>query len=191
MTRDEIYDHLAQVYLGKRDKVEAKKKRQLNAWLVINIVITVVILASAFYGLTAFLTKRGEFSRNGVIFALTNGPVRVTYNFSPPYPQVKTFSLSIPRMNVSKYSHLSFSIRGLEDGYPGVVKVVLKNQKNETASFFVKDVRLKWQELSIPFEEFNQITDWTNLTDVSFVFEAWNAEKKKGVVLIENICFSS
>ena len=51
-------------------------------------------------------------------------------------------------------------------------------------------VRLKWQELTIPFEEFTQITDWTNVTDVEFVFEAWNAEKKKGVVLIENVGFS-
>ena len=191
MTRDEIYDHLAQVYLGKRDRVEEKKKRQLNAWLVINIVITVVILASAFYGLTAFLTKRGDFSRNGVIFALTNGPVRIVYDLNEPYPQVKTFSFSIPQMNATKYNRLSFSIRGLEEGYPGVVKVIIKNQKNETASFYVKDVRLKWQELNIPFDDFSQITDWTNLIEVEFVFEAWNAEKKKGEVLIENICFSS
>ncbi len=190
MTREEIYDHLAQVYLGKRDKVEEKNKRHLNAWLVINIGITAVILASTFYGLTAFLTKRGDFSRSGVIFALTNGPIRVPYNLNEPYPQVKTFSLSIPKMDVSKYKFLSFSIRGLEEGYPGVVKVVLKNQRNEEAFYFVKDVRLKWQELSIPFEEFNQITDWTSLNEVSFIFEAWNAEKKKGVVLIDNICFS-
>ena len=191
MTRDEIYDHLAQVYLGKRDRVEEKKKRQLNAWLVINIVITLVILASAFYGLTAFLTRRAESFKNSVIFALNNSPIRVSYNLNSPFPQVKTFSLTIPKMNVSKYDKLSFSIRGLEEGFPGVVKVVLKNQKNETASFYIKDVRLKWQELNIPFDEFTQITDWTDLTEVSFVLEAWNAEKKKGVVLIDNICFSS
>ena len=69
--------------------------------------------------------------------------------------------------------------------------MVLKNQKNETASFYVKDVRLKWQELSIPFDEFIQISDWTSLMEVSFVLEAWNAEKKKGIILIDNICFSS
>ena len=128
MTRDEIYDHLAQVYLGKRDRVEEKKKRQLNAWLVINIVITLVILASAFYGLTAFLTRRAESFKNSVLFALNNSPIRVSYNLNSPFPQVKTFSLTIPKMNVSKYDKLSSSIRGLEEGFPGVVKVVLKNQ---------------------------------------------------------------
>ena len=191
MTRDEIYDHLAQVYLGKRDRVEEKKKRQFNAWLVINIVITVIILVSAFCGLTAFLTRRGEYLKNSVLFSLNNGSIRVSYDFNNPYPQVKIFSLKIPQMNVSRYEKLSFSIRGLEEGFPGVVKVVLKNQKNEIASFYVKDVRLKWQELNIPFDEFTQISDWTNLTEVSFVLEAWNAEKKKGMILIDNVCFSS
>lgn len=191
MTRDEIYDHLAQVYLGKRDRVEEKKKQQFNAWLVINIVITLIILASTFYGLTAFLTGRGEYLKNSVLFSLNNGSIRISYDLNNPYPPVKTFSLKIPKMNVSKYETLSFSIRGLEEGFPGVVKVVLKNQKNETASFYVKDVRLKWQELNIPFDEFTEISDWTNLTEVSFVLEAWNAEKKKGIILIDHLCFSS
>ena len=93
MTRDEIYDHLAQVYLGKRDKIEEKKKRQFNAWLVINIVITLVILISAFYGLTAFLTHRSDFLKNNVVFSLNNGPIRISYNLNSPYPQVKIFSL--------------------------------------------------------------------------------------------------
>ena len=191
MTRDEIYDHLAQVYLGKRDKVEEKKKKPtFNAWLVINIVITAVILVSAFYGFTAFLTQRNDPARKSVIFALTNGPIRIIYDLNEPYPQIKTFSLSVPDVNASKYKSLRFSIRGLEEGYPGVVKIIVKNQKNETASVFIKDVRLKWQDMSIPFEEFSQITDWNEITEVSFVLEAWNAEKKKGIVLLEDVCFS-
>ena len=189
--KDEIYDHLAQVYLGKKNKVEEKRKNQFNAWLVINIVITLIIFASSFYGFTAFLTKRGASLHNNVIFALTNSPLRIIYNLDYPYPPVKTFSLAVPKMNVTKYRKLNFSIRGMEEAYPGVVKLVLKNQKNEISSYLIKDVRSDWQEYSIPFEAFAEITDWTNLTDISFIFEAWNAEKKKGAVLIDNLCFSS
>lgn len=86
---------------------------------------------------------------------------------------------------------MNFSIRGFAEGYPGVVKIVVKNGKNETASYFVKDVQLHWQRFSIPFEEFKQITDWTNLSEISFVFESWNVDKKKGIVLIDDVCFSS
>ena len=60
MTRDEIYEHLAKVYLGKRENVaEEKKKKAINqSWLVINAVITAVIVISTVYGFTAFLTRR-------------------------------------------------------------------------------------------------------------------------------------
>ena len=191
MTRDEIYDHLAQVYLGKRNKAEIKKRKQFNAWLVINIGIAVIILASTFYGLSAFLVRRGESLQSSVIFALNNGPIKIPYNLNDPYPSVKAFSLSVPDVNLTKYSKLNFTIRGLSEGYPGVVKIVIKNERNEIASYFVQDVKMQWQHFSIPFEEFKQITDWTNLSEISFVFEAWNVDRKKGIVLIDDVCFSS
>lgn len=67
----------------------------------------------------------------------------------------------------------------------------MKNDKNETASYYIQGVDLSWQEYSIPFEEFQQITDWSNLTEVSFVLESWNVEKEKGLILIDDVRFSS
>ena len=126
-----------------------------------------------------------------MIFALNNGPIRVAYNLNEPYPSVKSFALSIPEVSLAKYNAFNFSIRGLDEGYPGVVKIVVRNDKNVTSSYFVHGVKLQWQRLSIPFSEFKKITDWTRVTDVEFVFEAWNVEKKKGIVLIDDVCFSS
>src|SRR5436189_3493441 len=123
MTRDEIYDPLAQVYLGKKNsgnKIEEKRKLRFNAWLLINAVITIVIFMSSVYGLTAFLANRGEAFHNKVIYALNNGPVRVKYNLNYPFPPVKTFSFSMPGVNAAKYKTLQFAVRGTEDGYPGV-----------------------------------------------------------------------
>jgi len=191
MTRDEIYDHLAQVYLGKKNKADRKQQRQFNAWLVINIVITVIIFASSIYGLTAFLANRGGVLQNRIIFALNNGPIRIPYNLGYPYPSIKTFSLVIPKVDMAKYSSLQFSVRGLEEGYPGIMRVELKNNKNETASVLLQDVHLEWKNFKIPFTEFKHITDWSNLAEISFILESWNAEKKKGVILIDDVCFSS
>ena len=73
MTRDDIYDHLAQVYLGKRSKNDVKKEKQFNAWLVINILITVIIFTSAFYGLTAFLTHHNSNLQSRIIYSLLPG----------------------------------------------------------------------------------------------------------------------
>ena len=72
-----------------------------------------------------------------------------------------------------------------------MVKVIFKNRKNESAAYYVQGVGLKWQEFYIPLNEFQQITDWTNLSEISFVLESWNVDKKKGIVLIDDVRFSS
>jgi hypothetical protein len=191
MTRDDIYDHLAQVYLGKRSNLEQKKKKQLNSWLVINIVITVVIFASSIYGLTAFLTHRGDVLQNKIIYALNNGPIRLNYNLEYPFPSVKTFTLTIPQMNVAKYKALQFSVRALDEGTPGTIRVEVKNRKNEVAFVFVENVDAGWRNQEISFDRFHQISDWSEVNEISFVLEAWNASDKKGIILIDNVAFSS
>ena len=191
MTRDDIYDHLAQVYLGKRKETDQKKKKQFNAWLVINIIITAIIFGSAFYGLTAFLTQRGSSLQDNLIFSLHHGPLSLEYNFKDSFHPDETFVLSIPEMDATKYKSLQFSIRAKEEGTPGIVKIVLHNRKNETAYFYAKGVGLTWKEFRVPLKEFHQITDWTDMTDLSFVVESWNVDDQKGLVLIDNIYLST
>jgi len=191
MKRDEIYDHLAQVYLGKRSQTSIKKKRQFSAWLVINIFITAIIFTSAFYGLTAFLTHHNSSLQSRIIFSLHNGPVRIEYDLTDSFSHIKTFAVDVPPVDVSRYDKIKFSIRGKEEGVPGVVRVVIKNRLSEESSYYVRGVGLDWQEFSISLDEFKQITDWSNLADISFVLESWNVDDKKGLVLIDNLCFSS
>ena len=191
MTRDEIYDHLAQVYLGKKNASRPRvEKKQFSAWLVLNIVITVVIFATSFYGFTAFLAHRSGSLQNRVIYTLNKGPIRMPYNLSYPYPSVKTFSITVPNMDARKYKNLSFTVRGIE-GQPGMVRVEVRNQRNETASVFVQDIGREWKEKSIPIEKFDGITDWTSVSEILFVLESWNAKTQKGVLLIDDVCFSS
>ncbi len=189
MTRDEIYDHLAKVYLGKREDASAqKKKKQINqSWLVINIVITAVILISTVYGFTAFLTRRVTFE-NQVFYALNNNPVRIAYDLNDPFPSTKKFAITIPDKDASKYSRLNLTIRGLNGAYPGIVKLIVSNQKDEKATYYIQDVAADWKKVSIPFEKLN-LTDWTTVKEVAFVLEAWNTDFRKGTVLIEDISF--
>ncbi|MBF0489226.1 MAG: CIA30 family protein [Candidatus Omnitrophica bacterium] len=191
MTRDEIYDHLAKVYLGKRqDIVEEKKKKTLNqSWMVINVVITTVILISTVYGFTAFLTRRVVFN-NQVFYSLTNNPIRIAYDLNDPFPSAKTFSITIPKKDASKYSHLNLTIRGSKEAYPGIVKMVVGNQLNEKATYYIQNVQGGWQKVSISLDKLN-LTDWSTVTDVSFVLEAWNVDFKKGVVFIDDVSFSN
>lgn len=190
MTRDEIYDHLAQVYLGKKKK-PLKKKMQFSAWLLINVFVTLIIFVASFYGLTAFLTKKGFSLKNNIIYSLHNGSVRFYYDFKSEYVPYKSFDLKVDDVDVSNYKKLSFKIRAKEEGTPGVVKVLIKNRLNEESYYYVQGVDFSWKELSLEFDNFKNITDWSNLTTISFVVESWNAEKQKGLILIDDINFSS
>jgi len=192
MTRDEIYDHLAKVYLGKRENLLPKKRKPKainRSLLVINIVITAVITISTVYGFTAFLTRRDNL-RSQVFYALNNNPIRVVYDLNDPYPAAKTFSITIPNKDVSKYKVLNDSLRGMDGAYPGIVKVVVSNQKNEQGIYYIQNVGVSWRKASIPFEKLN-LTDWTTITDVSFVLEAWNVDFRRGTLLIDGVSFSN
>ncbi len=190
MTKDEIYEHLAQVYLDKKLPSKQERQKKFFSDSIGKIIVTVVMAFLAFYSLTAFLSHRKDLIRHNIIFALSNAPVRITYNLEHPFPQVKSFSLNVPKVDLREYESLNFSIRGSEQGYPDHVKVVIKNQRNENAFTYIQGVRTKWDQLSIPLSAFQEITDWTSVSEVAFVLEAWNTAKKKGMVLIDDICFS-
>jgi hypothetical protein len=192
MTRDEIYDHLAKVYLGKRESVVETRanKKKSHVWLVINIVTTALILASVVYGLTAFLAKRNDTLKSKIIFALNNSPLRLSYIVGGSYPQVKNLTIAIPNVDLSKFSRVNLSLKGLDGGNPGIVKLILTNQKAEQTAYYLQGIRSRWQDYSISFESLN-LTDWKSLKDISFVIEAWNADKQSGTVFIDNISFSN
>jgi hypothetical protein len=192
MTRDEIYDHLAQVYLGKKNNQTKPKpeKKQFSAWLVVNLIITVVIFATSFYGFTAFLTRRSDTLQNRVIFGLNKGPISLRYNLEYPYPQIKMFSIAVPGTDAKKYDHLEFAIRGAE-GSPGMIRVEIRNSLNETSSVFIDNINGDWDTKSVSFEKFEGISDWTSVSEVLFVLESWNTRSQKGLLLIDDVCFSS
>jgi len=194
MTRDEIYDHLAQVYLGKKNTPDAvkpvKEKKQFSAWLVINILITVFIFATSFYGFTAFLTRRSDSLQNRIIYALNKGPIRVRYDLNYPHPQVKTFSIFVSGVDAERYRYLEFSVRGME-GRPGTLRIEVANKVNETSSVFVEQIGSDWSQKKILLNDFEQITDWSSVKEVQFVLESWNVISQKGLLMIDDVCFSS
>ncbi len=190
MTRDEIYEHLAQVYLDKNSGEKKEPKPSFKLTREARVILTLFIVGLAFYTLTAFLFQRNEDLKSNIIFALNHSPIRIKYNVNPPYPQIKDFSIDIPPVDIAKYRRLNFSIRGLEEGYPDVVKVVVRNRRNEVAFKYIRDVNLKWQRQTISFDELSGISDFSSISEVEFVLEAWNVEKKKGIILIDDLCFS-
>ena len=189
MTKEEIFDHLADVYLGKKKK----KRKAFNATeilLFVNIIVIAVCVvyfaASSFY---RFKERKPKNSDTSLALALNYYPLHLTYNFSPQKPQVENFSMHLGAKALDAYNYLGFSIKGSPKGYPRIIKVGIENAKREKSYFYYNGIEPSWKEVVIPLSEFKEITDWSRVEKVSFVLEAWNVDMGKGMVVVDDVCF--
>jgi hypothetical protein len=191
MTREEIYEHLARVYLGKR-KNNKKNNNLAKIFLLVNLLA--VLLLPSFYIIKNSknqLKIRQSPQKQSFALALNYYPLRLVYNFQDNSPQIENLSLYFPDLNVENYESLVFSIRGAKNSSPRILKIYLENKKREKSTYYFDGITTKWQKIIIPLSEFNQITDWSNISRLSFIIEAWNTDDEKGSVIIDDVCFYS
>lgn len=186
MTREEIYEHLAQVYLGKKTK-KKKKYNFIKVILFANLIA--ITLLPSFYLFNSKTSQNIKKQEQSFSLALNYYPLRFVYNFKNGAPQVENFSLHLPAVNVTNYDSLVFYLRGKSHLAPRILKISLENKKKEKSVYYFDKVEAKWQKITIPLKEFKDITDWTNITKLSFIIEAWNTDETKGSVLIDDVHF--
>ncbi|MDD2653508.1 MAG: hypothetical protein PHI86_00135 [Candidatus Omnitrophica bacterium] len=186
MTREEIYEHLAQVYLGKKTK-KKKKYNFIKVILFANLIA--ITLLPSFYLFNSKTSQNIKKQEQSFSLSLNYYPLRFVYNFKNGAPQVENFSLHLPTVNVTNYDSLVFYLRGKNHLAPRILKIALENKKKEKSVYYFDKVEAKWQKITIPLKEFKDITDWTNITKVSFIIEAWNTDETKGSVLIDDVHF--
>lgn len=196
MRNREIYDRIADTYLGKvSHKKSGSGKNKKKKWIIITTVINVIILVTVFFLARAALLhyKEGlDRKTSAAIYILSERyPLKLSYNLAPPYLGIKDFTFSLPLVDASKFSCLKLRARGdANAGFTAVVKVEIRNQRNEKDSYYLKGIRDKWEDFSIPLKEFKNISDWSNIKELSFIFEEWNISSKRGIIYIDNISFS-
>ncbi len=196
MRNREIYDRIADTYLGKvSHKKSGNGKNKKKKWIIITTVINVIILVTVFFLARAALLhyKEGlDRETSAAIYILSERyPIKLTYDLMPPSLGVKNFTFSLPIVDASKFSFLKLRARGDgRAGFTAVLKVEIRNQRNEKDLYYLKGISSRWQDFSIGFSEFKNITDWSNIGELSFVFEDWNVSEKEGILYIDNIRFS-
>jgi len=189
MTKEEIYEHLAKVYLGKKKTKKKRKSLVIKVLLFVNLFLLALALFFAIAKWNFSADNKIQIKENLLSLTLGNYPLRLTYNFDESRPQVQNFSMCLPNLELRKFDFLVFSIRGLEDKIPRLLKIGLENKKKERSELYFSDIGPKWKKVTIPLSEFKEITDWSEITQISFIFEAWNLDNHKGKVLIDNVSF--
>jgi len=191
MTKDEIYEHLAKVYLGKKKKKKKRKDLKFYTLLFIN-VITIPLIIALIVGAVNSRAAKGKIgSSNAVLLALNYYPLRINYDFNNDKPQVQDFVLNLPEIDIGKYTELEFSLKGIKQSYPRLLKITLENKRKEKSSYYLASLSNRWRKVTIPLSEFKEITDTSNLTKISFAIESWNQNNKSGSLLIDDLGFSA
>lgn len=183
MDKKDIYEHLAKIYLDASSK--KKKKNQENlGWRILFFISLAVILSLI---VPSFInTRQNKFSKScRVALVLHPDIAKINFNFDPAKKEI--FSIDLKQLNLSRYKSLQFSIK--KDNYKDnlCLKVEFTNKFKEKSSVYLRSISNKWQEFKIAFSDFKNITNWSNMSELSFIIEEWNVKDKKDIVYVDDI----
>ena len=117
--------------------------------------------------------------------------IRLDYYVDSPNPAYNGFWMKLQNSDISKYSKLSFWIKGDETaGFSPKVKLEVKNTKGEVGKYLITGITKDWQEIVIPLNQLAGLTDLTSMTEFVIVFDDMTcAAKKQGTIYIDDIAF--
>jgi hypothetical protein len=116
---------------------------------------------------------------------LSTEPIKMNYNFDPAKKEV--FSFNLNKSNLSRFNSLGFTVK--KSNFEDIVslRVEFTNLFNEKSEVYVRDIPNKWKYYELKFADFKAITDWSEMTDVSFIIEEWNTKENNGLIYIDNV----
>ena len=183
MDKKEIYEHLAKIYLdaSSKKKKKAKHKTRFVRNLVLVLLSCVVV---AVFSYSVFF-RDNEPSNSEISLVLLSDAAKINFNFDPAKKEI--FKLGLNKLNVGRFRTLAFSVRKTNYQDNISLRVEFRNIFNEKSEVYVKNIPSRWQDYEISLAEFKDISDWSEMTNLSFVVEEWNARQKHGVVYVDNV----
>jgi len=183
----EIYEHLANVYLGsfrKKNKNQTYSKLSLNNLVKLGIAVVVGVVIV----LVAVVYSREKPALKGQqVLILEDATTMIDYDFDKASKKLASFDLK--DMNLLGFKTLDFRIRKSNYKDNLHLSVEFISDFAERSQVYVKQIPTKWQSFKIDLDEFKDITDWSRMRQLLFVLEQWNVQAKKGTIYIDNICF--
>lgn len=186
MDKKEIYEHLAKIYLDASSKSSKKKKKIKENQKFRNLFFAstgIIFVLSIFLFLNFYTHK--SINPSYVALVLAADPVKINFNFDPACKEV--YSINLNRLNLGNYKALAFSVKKSNYLDNISLRVDFVNSFNERSFLYVRDIPHKWNDYKINFAEFKNISDWSEMSDLAFTVEEWNAKDKRDVVLIDNV----
>jgi len=117
--------------------------------------------------------------------------LKLDYDVDSPNPAYNGFWMKFNGQNATEYNTVNFYVRGEGlNNFTKRVKLEVKDMNNRPSPYIVSGITEKWQKISIPFEKFRRIQDWSALNEFVVVFDDINSNPKQGTILIDQISLS-
>lgn len=114
--------------------------------------------------------------------------LRIDYDVDSPNPAYNGFWMKLNQQNATAYNAISFYVKGdAQAGFSPRVKIELKDKSNQPSPYLLSGVTGEWQQVTIPFDKFRKITDWSALNEFVLVFDDINSNPKQGTVYLDQI----
>jgi len=182
MDKKDIYEHLAKIYLDASSKKKTPSPKYPFLKNPVYIVLVVVFVLSSL--LSVYFLQRKAL-KSQIALVIYPYPVKINFNFDPAQKEI--CSINLKKLNLSRFKALEFAVKKTEFSDNISLRIEFTNSFNENSEAYIKGVTNKWQMHRIKFSEFRNIKDWSDMTNLSFIVEQWNVQKKKGVVYIDNV----
>ncbi len=182
MDKKEIYEHLAKIYLDASLK-KTKKSKDYPIFKNLFFFSLTCIFALLIVILPSVQRKTHLSSETALV--LYPDIAKINFNFDPAKKEI--FSLNLNKLNLLKYAKLGFSVKKNNYKDTTSLRIELSNGFKEKAEVYVKNIPNKWHDYKIDFSQFKNISDWSEMANLSFIIEEWNTKEDHGVVYIENI----
>jgi len=186
VNKKEIYEHLANIYLDASSK-SSKKKQGFNSFarptqgmLLLGLLIFLGIGSFTAYSRIAHRTPAGQ-----IALFLHQDAAKINFNFDPA--KKETFSLNLKQLNLSEYKALAFMVRKTNPKDIISLRIEFTNRFNERSEIYIKDISTKWTDKKLDFKSFAKINNWSQMKELAFSIEEWNAREKSGIVYLDNI----
>lgn len=184
MDKKDIYEHLAKIYLDASSKSK-KKKRKQQPRIFRNLFFTSIAIIA---GLSVVLFGRLLLSKpfgSGIALVIRPDAAKINFHFDPARKEI--YSINLNNLDLAHYKVIGFAAKKTDFSDNLSLRVEFTNAFREKSEVYIKGLPHKWRDYKINLSDFKNISDWSRMSELSFIVEEWNAKEKRGVVYVDNV----
>ncbi|MCM8781554.1 MAG: hypothetical protein NC828_00635 [Candidatus Omnitrophica bacterium] len=183
MEKKDIYEHLAKIYLDASQKRNKKIRRYSPVFKNLFFIGIAFIM-----GLGIFLVIRlnkTQSTNSQIAMVLCPEVVKINFHFDPVKKEI--YSIDLNNLDLSRFKVLGFSVKKAHYQDTVSLRVEFNSAFREKSEIYLKDISHRWQDYKIALSDFKNISEWSDMLNLSFIVEEWNVAEKKGIVYIDNV----